>query len=39
MIVFCNRKSAQKPFIAVVSCDNGKTEEQVAAYLKQNTGL
>lgn len=37
MIVFCNRKSAQKPFIAVVSCDNGKTEEQVAAYLKQNT--
>ena len=37
MIVFCNRKSAQKPFIAVVSCDNGQTEEQVAAYLKQNT--
>ena len=37
MIVFCNRKSAQKPFIAVISCDNGQTEEQVAAYLKQNT--
>ena len=37
MIVFCNRKSAQKPFIAVISCDNGSTEEKVAAYLKQNT--
>ncbi len=37
MIVFCNRKSAQKPFIAVISCDSGSTEEQVAAYLKQNT--
>lgn len=38
MIVFCNKKSAQKPFIAVISCDSGKAEEQVAAYLKQNTG-
>ena len=36
MIVFCNRKSAQKPFIAVVSCDNGATEKKVADYLKQN---
>ena len=36
MIVFCNRKSAQKPFIAVVSCDNGETEKKVADYLKQN---
>ena len=36
MIVFCNRKSAQKPFIAVISCDNGQTEEQVVSYLKQN---
>ena len=38
MIVFCNRKSSQKPFIAVVSCDNGETEKQVEDYLKQNTG-
>ena len=37
MIVFCNRKSSQKPFIAVISCDNGETEKQVADYLKQNT--
>ncbi len=37
MIVFCNRKSALKPYIAVISCDNGGTEEKVAAYLKQNT--
>ena len=36
MIVFCNRKSAQKPFIAVVSCDSGETEKKVADYLKQN---
>ena len=36
MIVFCNRKSAQKPFIAVIYCDNGQTEEQVVSYLKQN---
>ena len=37
MIVFCNRKSAQKPFIAVITCENGQAEEKVAAYLKQNT--
>ena len=36
MIVFCNRKSSQEPFIAVVSCDNGTTEQKVAEYLKQN---
>ena len=36
MILFCNRKSSQKPFIAVVSCDNGETEKKVADYLKQN---
>ena len=36
MVVFCNRKSSQKPFIAVVSCDNGETEKKVADYLKQN---
>ena len=38
MIVFCNRESSQEPFIAVISCDNGETEKQVADYLKQNTG-
>ena len=37
MILFCNRKSAQKPFIAVVSCNNGETEKKVADYLKQNS--
>jgi uncharacterized membrane protein YhiD involved in acid resistance len=37
MIIFCNRKSSQKPFIAVITCDNGATEEKVASYLKQNT--
>jgi uncharacterized membrane protein YhiD involved in acid resistance len=36
MIVFCNRKSAQKPFIAVISCDNGETEQKVTDYLKKN---
>lgn len=39
LIVFCNRKSAQKPFIAVISCDNGKTEEAVSAYLKENAKM
>ena len=38
MIIFCNRKSAQKPYIAVITCDNGQTEEKVAAYLKENAG-
>ena len=37
MIVFCNRRSAQKPFIVVISCDHAKTEEKVAAFLKQQT--
>ena len=37
LIVFCNRKSAQKPFIAVIACDGGETEESVAKYLKENT--
>ena len=36
MIIFCNRKSAQKPFIAVVSCENGETEKKVEDYLKQH---
>ena len=38
MIIFCNRKSSQKPFIAVISCENGETEKKVEDYLKQNTG-
>lgn len=33
MIVFCNRKSARKPYIAVISCDNAQTEHRVAEYL------
>ena len=37
MIVFCNRKSTQKPFIAVIACDSGETEEKVGKYLKENT--
>ena len=38
MIVFCNRKSALKPYIAVVSCNGADTEKKVAAYLKEHTG-
>lgn len=38
LVVFCSRKAAQKPFIAVVSCVDGETESKVAEYLKANTG-
>ena len=38
ILVVCNRKAAQKPFIAVVSCVDGETESKVAEYLKANTG-
>ena len=38
LVVFCNRKATQKPFIAVVSCVDGETESKVAEYLKANTG-
>lgn len=38
MIVFCNRKSAQKPFIAVISCDSGRTEMKVADFVSKHTG-
>lgn len=34
LIVFCNRKSAEKPYIAVISCENAEAEAQVAQYLK-----
>ena len=37
MIVFCNRKSSQKPYIAVISCDNADAEHKVADYLKAHT--
>lgn len=37
LVVFCNRKAAQKPFIAVVSRVDGETEGKVAEYLKANT--
>jgi len=37
MILFCNRKSAVKPYIAVISCDNAETEHKVADYLKAHT--
>ena len=37
MIVFCNRKSSRKPYIAVISCENGETEKKVADYLKSHT--
>ena len=38
MIVFCNKKSAQKPYIAVITCADGDVEKKVADYLKANTG-
>ena len=33
MIVFCNRKSVEKPFIAVITCQDGEAEKRVADYL------
>ena len=37
MIIFCNVKSAQKPYIAVINCENADAEKKVADYLKANT--
>ena len=37
MIIFCNRKSSQKPYIAVVTCTSGNSEQQVTDYLKQHS--
>ena len=37
MIVFCNRKSSQKPYIAVISCENSDAEHKVAEYLNSHT--
>jgi uncharacterized membrane protein YhiD involved in acid resistance len=36
MVVFCNRKSSRKPFIAVISCDGGETEKRVVNFLNYN---
>ena len=33
MIVFCNRKTVEKPFIAVITCRDGEAEKQVGQYL------
>jgi len=33
LIVFCNRKTVEKPFIAVVNCRDGVAEKQVDQYL------
>ena len=33
MIVFCNRKIIEKPFIAVVTCQDGEAEKRVSEYL------
>ncbi|MBR5345325.1 MAG: DUF4956 domain-containing protein [Clostridia bacterium] len=33
MIVFCNRKTIEKPFIAVVTCQDGEAEKRVSEYL------
>ena len=37
MILFCNRQSSAKPYIAVISCDNADAEHKVADYLKAHT--
>ena len=36
MIVFCNRKSSLKPYIAVISCNGSDAEKKVADYLKSH---
>ena len=33
MIVFCNRKTIEKPFIAVITCKDGEAEKRVGQYL------
>ena len=37
LVVFCNRKSAQKPYIAVIACQDGQAERRVAEYLAAHT--
>lgn len=33
LIVFCNRKTVEKPFIAVITCRDGEAEKRVEQYL------
>ncbi len=33
MIVFCNRKTVEKPFIAVITCQDGEAEKRVGRFL------
>ena len=33
LIVFCNRKTTEKPFIAVITCEDGEAEKRVQDYL------
>ena len=33
MILFCNRKTVEKPFIAVITCADAEAEKRVAEYL------
>lgn len=33
LIVFCNRKSTEKPFIAVITCEDAEAEKRVQDYL------
>ena len=33
MIVFCNHKTVEKPFIAVITCEDAQAEKRVAEYL------
>lgn len=37
LIVFCNKKQSQCPYIAVIECDGGIIEGAVEAVLEQNT--
>ena len=37
LLVFVNRKSHANPYIVVLTCDGHESEEQAAAFLKENT--
>lgn len=36
MILFCNHKSAQKPYIAVITCADADTEKKASEYLRKS---
>ena len=36
LILFCNRKTLEKPFIAVITCEDADAEKRAADYLAQN---